>query len=218
MTRDLGEVVQTGYDQALDQYESLEQAEAQWSRWLNDLERRLASGSMVLDLGCATGVPVAARLAQSYQVTGVDISPVQIEQATENVPESEFICADLQAVTFADEHFDAVVCLYTFDHVPRDQHSDLLKRIHGWLRPGALLLLSIEDRDEPGTVARWLGVDMHFSMYDADTTRRLVLDAGFTIERTAVENQIEDQVEIPYTWILARRSVESVRHRFRNSF
>lgn len=50
MTRDLGEVVQTGYDQAVDQYESLEQADAQWprSRWLTDLERRLAPSSSVL--------------------------------------------------------------------------------------------------------------------------------------------------------------------------
>lgn len=166
---------------------------------------------MVLDLGCATGVPVAARLARWYTVTGVDISPVQIEQATENVPEGKFLCADLQTVSFPGEYFDAVVSLYTFDHVSRDQHSELLKRIYRWLRPDGLLLLSIENRDEPGTIAQWLGVDMHFSMFDADTTRRLVLDAGFTIERTAVENQIEGQVEIPYTWILARRPVESAQ-------
>lgn len=211
MTRDLGEVVQAGYDQAVDQYERLEHADAQWprSRWLTDLERRLADGSMVLDLGCATGVPVAARLAQSYRVTGVDISPVQIEQATENVPAGEFVCADIRTVSFPGEHFDAVVSLYTFDHVPRDRHSELLQRIHGWLRPGGLLLLSIENRDEPGAIVEWLGVDMHFSMFDADTTRRLVLDAGFTIERTAVEAQTEDQVEIPYTWILAGKPVES---------
>jgi cyclopropane fatty-acyl-phospholipid synthase-like methyltransferase len=214
MSRDLGEVVQAGYDQAVDQYERLEQAHDQWprSRWLTDLERRLDPGSAVLDLGCATGVPVAARLAQSCRVSGVDISPVQIEQASTNVPEGDFICADLQAVTFPDGHFDAVVSLYTFDHVPRDHYAEQLNRIYGWLRPGGFLLLSIEDRDEPGTVAPWLGVDMHFSMFDADATRRLVLEAGFTIERTAVEDQIEGQVEIPYTWILARRPVESAPH------
>jgi SAM-dependent methyltransferase len=206
--------VQTGYDQAVEQYEILERPDAQWprSRWLADLERRLWPGAMVLDLGCATGVPVAARLARSYAVTGVDISPVQIERAIENVPEGEFICADLHTVSFPGEHFDAVVSLYTFDHVPRDQHAEVVERIYGWLRPGALLLLSIEDRDEPGTIAPWLGVDMHFSMFDADTTRRLVLDAGYEIERTAVENQMEGPAQIPYTWILARRPVESARH------
>jgi hypothetical protein len=50
---------------------------------------------------------------------------------------------------------------------------------------------------------------MHFSMFDADTTRRLVGEAAFTIERTAVEDQIEGQVVIPYTWILARRPLRS---------
>lgn len=165
----------------------------------------------MLDLGCATGLPVDARLARSFRVTGVDISPTQIERAVENVPEGAFICADLQAVTFPEGYFDGVVSLYTFDHVPRDEHLALLRRIHTWLRPGGILLLSIEDRDEPGTVAEWLGVDMHFSMFDADTTRGLVRDAGFTIDQTAVENQIEGQAEIPYTWILAHKPADSAR-------
>lgn len=65
----------------------------------------------------------------------------------------------------------------------------------------------------PEAVAQWLGVDMHFSMFDANTTRRLVREAGFTIERTAIEGQIEGQVEIPYTWILARRPVDSARQK-----
>jgi cyclopropane fatty-acyl-phospholipid synthase-like methyltransferase len=100
MSRDPAEVVQTGYDEAVDQYERLEQADAQWprSRWLADLESCLAPGSAVLDLGCATGVPVAERLAQSYRTTGVDISPIQIEQAARNVPTAHFICADLGRV------------------------------------------------------------------------------------------------------------------------
>ncbi len=106
---------------------------------------------------------------------------------------------------FAPSTFDAVVSLYTFDHVPRAEHRELLGRAHRWLRPGGWFLLSIEDADEPGQTVEWLGVDMHFSMFDAATTRRLVTDAGFLIERTAVETQLERATEIPYTWVLARK-------------
>jgi cyclopropane fatty-acyl-phospholipid synthase-like methyltransferase len=90
-------------------------------------------------------------------VTGVDISPEHIGQATRNVPDAEFSCSDALTVSFPVEHFDAIVSLYTFDHIPRDEHKDLLERPHAWLRPEGLLLLSIEDVDEPGTVANGWG-------------------------------------------------------------
>jgi cyclopropane fatty-acyl-phospholipid synthase-like methyltransferase len=44
---------------------------------------RVSAGSAVLDLGGGCGVPVARRLAPRYAMTGVDLSPVQIERASE---------------------------------------------------------------------------------------------------------------------------------------
>lgn len=204
MSDDLGAVVRTGYDAVMSSYAQLEQARWPRDRWLRGLTTFLAPNAEVLDLGCATGLPTVAELATTFRVTGVDISPAQIEQARVNVPAATFICEDLRTVEFAAGQFDAVVSLYTFDHVPRAQHRALLGRLRRWLSPGGYLLLSIEDADEPGRTVEWLGVDMHFSMFDAEGTRRLVVDAGFVIVRTAVETQIEGDTEIPYTWVLAQ--------------
>jgi len=68
-----------------------------------------------------------------------------------------------------------------------------------------MLLLSIEDLDEPGTVADWLGVDMYFSMFSADAMRQVVREAGFDIEKTALASQAEGETDISYTWSLARK-------------
>ena len=149
---------------------------------------------------------MAAELAGRYRVTGVDISPEHIQQAARNVPGAEFICSDALAVTFSAGHFDAIISLYTFDHIPRDEHRDLLGRLRRWLRPGGLLLLSIEDLDEPGTVTEWQGADMYFSMFSADATRQLVRDAGFDIDKTDLRTQTEGETDISYTWILARKA------------
>lgn len=204
---DPGEIVRAGYDRVAAAYRALEHDSARWPRasWLRRLTESLPPGAAVLDLGCAAGVPVAAELAATYRVTGVDISPEQIGQAARNVPDAEFVCADARAVTFPDGHFDAAVSLYTFDHIPRQEHHLLLGRLHQWLQPGGLLLLSIEDTDEPGTVAQWLGVDMYFSMFGADATRQLVREAGFDIEHTDLSTQTEGETDISYTWILARK-------------
>ena len=204
---DPGEVVRAGYDRVAAQYLALEHDGARWPRasWLKRLTDYLPSGAAVLDLGCASGVPVAAELAKQYHVTGVDISREHIEQAARNVPDAEFVCADARTVTFPDGHFAAAVSLYTFDHVPRQEHRALLERLHQWLRPGGRLLLSIEDSDQPGIVAEWLGVDMYFSMFGADATRQLVRDTGFNIEHTDLAVQTEGGTDIAYTWILARK-------------
>lgn len=139
-------------------------------------------------------------------MTGVDISPEHIGQATRNVPDAEFSCSDALTVSFPVEHFDAIVSLYTFDHIPRDEHKDLLERPHAWLRPEGLLLLSIEDVDEPGTVANGWGSTRTFSMFSAEATRQLVRDVGFAIDKTAIATQTEGETDIAYTWILARKA------------
>ncbi len=46
---------------------------------------------------------------------------------------------------------------------------------------------------------------MFFSAHPAATLRKLVEDAGFEIERTAVEPQCEQGRDVPFTWILARK-------------
>jgi cyclopropane fatty-acyl-phospholipid synthase-like methyltransferase len=208
MTSDPAGIVQAGYDKAAARYRALEHDSARWPRaeWIEELVKRLRPGAAVLDLGCAAGVPVAAGLAGQYRVTGVDISPEHIQQAARNVPDAEFACADARTVTFPDGYFDAIISLYTFDHIPRDEHPDLLERIRRWLRPEGLLLLSIEDLDEPGTVTEWLGVEMYFSMFSADATRQLVRAAGFDIEKTALGTQTEGGTDISYTWVLARKT------------
>lgn len=207
MASEPSEIVRAGYDEAAARYRALEHDSARWPRaeWIGELTRSLQPGAAILDLGCATGIPVAAELARRYRVTGVDISPEHIQQAGRNVPDAEFVCSDALTVTFPPGHFDAIISLYTFDHIPRDEHRGLLERLRHWLRPGGLLLLSIEDQDEPGTVAEWLGVDMFFSMFGADATRQLVRDAGFDIEKTALGIQTEGETDISYTWILARK-------------
>jgi SAM-dependent methyltransferase len=188
MTGDPGEIVRAGYDRVAARYRALEHDGTQWPRaeWIEKLTSRLRPGVGVLDLGCAAGIPVVAELAKRYRVTGVDISPEHIRQAAGNVPDAEFICSDARTVSFPAGRFEAIVSLYTFDHIPRD------------------------DNDEPGIVAEWLGADMYFSMFGADATRQLVRDTGFDIEETALGTQTEGDIAISYTWILARKPSSAI--------
>jgi cyclopropane fatty-acyl-phospholipid synthase-like methyltransferase len=198
--------VAAGYDAVAEAYARLEDGE-EWPRmrWLADLLARLDAGSEVLDLGCGNGVPATEAIARRHRAVGVDISPRQIALARANVPEAEFIERDAASLDFGKERFDAVVSFYMLEHIPRAEHARLLSRVFRWLRPGGYLLMSVEEGEEPGTVAEWLGVPMFFSSFAADTVLGMVRDAGFDVLRQETETQLEGARAVPFRWILARK-------------
>jgi SAM-dependent methyltransferase len=202
---DPSDVVARGYDRVAKAYAALERGDA-WPRmnWVHDVLDRLPPGSRVLDIGCGSGIPATRELAREHVATGVDVSARQIELARQCVPHTRFIHGDILSCTFPESEFDAVVALYVLDHVPRERHAELLRRIAWWLKPGGLLLFTVETEDSPDTVAEWLGVDMYFSCYDEQTTRAIVESVGFEIVRHAIESQDEGGHEVAYLWVLAR--------------
>jgi predicted methyltransferase len=57
----------------------------------------------------------------------------------------------------------------------------MFRAIHRWLKPGGVLLISVEGGDEPAVTGDWLGAPMYYSHFDEETTTRLVRAAGFTV-------------------------------------
>ena len=200
------EVVEAGYDVVADDYAALECAGHEWPRlrWLRDMLARVTPGARVLDVGCGNGIPATREIAGQYKAIGIDISSAQIERATRNVPTAAFKRADLMEVEFT-EPFAAISAFYVIEHVERDHHAEVFARLHRWLVPGGYLLFTIEPEDQPGTVGEWLGRPMYFSQHDADTTLRLLRDAGFDVVDTAIEDQREGDREVTYMWVLAQR-------------
>jgi 2-polyprenyl-3-methyl-5-hydroxy-6-metoxy-1,4-benzoquinol methylase len=184
MTSDESDLVRRGYDALSYHYRSDDSGEGGYAPWLAALRDRLPAGGSVLDLGCGCGVPVARSLAAAgYQLTGVDISEVQIERARHLVPSGSFIRADASEVSFPAASFDAVVCLYALVHMPLDVQPGLLRRAAGWLRPGGWLLAVTGERAWTGTDDNWLGgpATMWWSHADADTYRAWLEDAGLDV-------------------------------------
>lgn len=199
-------VVERGYDQVAHDYARLE-GETEWPRmrWLGKLLNQLGPGSSVLDLGCGSGDPADVEIAKKHKVTGVDISQTQIDLARQNVPTGHFLHGDAGSVEFPAASFDAVVSFYALEHIPREEHETILRRIYQWLRPGGLVLIGMEAGDIEGVLGEWLGVPMFMSCFDPETMTRMVDEAGFELLETAIEAQIERSHDVPYLWLLARK-------------
>jgi SAM-dependent methyltransferase len=152
------DVVRRGYDALSYRYRGDSEEPEPYATWLAQLRERVPAGGAVLDLGCGCGVPLARDLAAGgYEVTGVDLSAVQVERARRLVPAGRFALADATRVGFPPSSFDAVVSLYALIHMPLEEQPPLLGRIGRWLRPGGWLLATTGQRAWTGTEDGWLG-------------------------------------------------------------
>jgi ubiquinone/menaquinone biosynthesis C-methylase UbiE len=124
-------LIAQSYDRIAERYlewraEQHREGAAQWTALLGG---RLEQRSSVLDVGCGARIPLTRMPAETFDVTGVDISTRQIELARRNEPNARFISADICSLDFPPESFNAAVGSYSFIHVPRSEHEALLRKI-----------------------------------------------------------------------------------------
>ena len=185
-------VVREGYDRASHAYrgDDFEYAHSGYAYWLSRFTPGLPEGARVLDLGCGCGVPVSRELARRYDVTGVDISPVQIARARRLVPRARFVCADMAAVAFEPGAFEAAVAFFSLINLPLAEQSTVIERVSHWLAPGGRLLAVVgkwaSTRIEPD-FRGVRGAAMYWSHADVATYRDWFERAGFVIEAEGSE-------------------------------
>lgn len=181
--RDSKTIVREGYDSISRAYRSddFDYESSGYRPLLTEFETYLANGDRVLDLGCGCGVPVAQHLAKRCQVTGVDISPVQIDRAEKLVPGARFVCGDITELDFPASSFDAIVSFYTVIHVPREQQPEMFRKMARWLAPGGMLMLTVAAVEWTGTEAEWHGAEMYWSHAGRDVYCEWLLELGIEI-------------------------------------
>jgi SAM-dependent methyltransferase len=203
-------IVESGYDALGERY-------VEWSarvdgdprdRYLDDLSGRLPDGARVLDLGCGAGLPSTRKLAERFDVVGVDLSARQLELARKNVPGATFVLGDMTRISFPRASFAAITAFYSISHLPREEHATLLGRVVDWLEPGGLFLATLGAGDGPDWTGDWLGVPMFFSSWDADTNRTLLRGVGFELVHDEVVEIHEPEGTVSFLWVLARKPGE----------
>lgn len=116
---------------------------------------RLPPGTTVLDVGC--GIGGSSRiLARDYgfQVTGITISPQQVQRAQALTPpdlSARFQVDDAMAMSFADGSFDVVWSIEAGPHMP--DKAIFAKELLRVLKPGGVLVVADwnqrDDRQQP---------------------------------------------------------------------
>ena len=201
------QLVGAGYDAMADTWEAWKERITGDPRaeWCDELVTRLAKGARVVELGCGGGAAGTARLAQRFQLTGVDLSEEQLRRARERVPAADFLHADFTEIEFVPGSVDAVAAFYSFNHVPRDLLAGLYARVHGWLVPGGLFLTALGTSDTENWTGDFLGAPSYFSSFPPEVNSRMLSEAGFELVRDEVVTIREPEGDATFQWVLARR-------------
>jgi cyclopropane fatty-acyl-phospholipid synthase-like methyltransferase len=177
---DYKDFVRAGYDSCAGAYDQARSKEV--NPELGLLTSRLRDGAQILDIGCGAGIPVSRTLAERFSVIGVDISGEMIKRARANVPRAELLQGDIMTMDFPPGRFDAIVSFHAVFHLPREEHPELFRSIHTWLKPGGYLLATVASHNEaPYTENDFFGVSMYWSNYGLDEYREMLRETGFTL-------------------------------------
>lgn len=100
----------------------------------------LPVGARVLD--CASGTGFGSRFLQEqgFEVTGAEIDPAVVAFAEARYPSVDFVCASADRLPFADNAFEAVLCIETLEHV--DNPGAAISEFARVCRPDGLIALT----------------------------------------------------------------------------
>jgi SAM-dependent methyltransferase len=147
-------------------------------RLLLDLLLSAGPGPEVLNGGAGQGT-LSRKLAElGFEVTSTDVSPDAVEGLRERAP-GRILEADLTALPFAGESFDAAVLGEVLEHIEDDRAA--LSEVARVLRPEGVLALSVPANPKLfGPSDAWAG---HVRRYTRPELLTACSAAGFTVLR-----------------------------------
>jgi 2-polyprenyl-3-methyl-5-hydroxy-6-metoxy-1,4-benzoquinol methylase len=155
------------------------------------LLQRHASGGRLLDIGCSTGLFLAAAREAGWSVQGLEYSPDTSEIARRERG-LDVKTGALESDTFAAHSFDVITLWDVIEHLPDPR--GVLRRIGSILKPGGLLILKTPNADglyprASLIVANRLGFwshpepPGHLYQFSARTLTRMATGTGLSVVR-----------------------------------
>lgn len=136
-----------------------------------------------------------------FRVAGVDVSSSMLRLARVHVPEASFVKMDMRQLGFDADCFDGICAFYSLFHVPREQHLQVLLGFHHLLRQEGILLFS-SGRCAWEGIEDFHGTRMFWSHPDREVTRQLVIDAGFAV----IMSEVQEHGGEEHYWVMANKT------------
>ncbi|RMZ86825.1 hypothetical protein DV736_g5950, partial [Chaetothyriales sp. CBS 134916] len=189
---------------------------------LDWLLAQLPAHSSVLDIGCGTGRPVVAVLADAgHTVLGIDVSGAMIAAAKQNVPNATFEKVDIKDFSPPSrQKFDAITVYFSLiASVTQEEIRKYIAKIYTWLKDdGGIFLFATVPIPGDNLEITWMGRPIVASSLSADEIVESVQAAQFEVLKTesstflpkAAEAGICDKDEVweePHLFVYAKKQI-----------
>lgn len=159
-----------------------------WARrfYAGLVRRYCRPGGRVLEVGCGLG-HVLARLQDSHEAYGIDISEYAVDQARMHAPRAKAEVLAVEGIgQYGNEFFDALIAVHVFEHL--EEPAEVAKTCFDALRPGGVLIMATPNLAAPLKARkgdRWFGYTdpTHISMKVPAVWLTMLRGVGFEVKR-----------------------------------
>jgi len=146
-----------------------------------DFAENLKSGERVLDVGCGTGYPIAAYLAErGFFVHGIDISENMIKKANSlNLANASFELRDFLDYS-SDAKYGAIVAFDSLWYIRHSRQKEVFKKAASLLKDGGMFLFTYGKTDGE-VMGEMFGASFYNSSLDYSVTKDCLIQNGFKI-------------------------------------
>lgn len=148
---------------------------------LQKLRSFLVPRAKVLDVGCAAGRDTRIMKDMGLDVTGSDLAEKLLAIACRENPDISFVLADMRALPFDDQTFDAVWANAVLHHVSKQEMPGVLREFWRLLKPGGTVYVRTKGgegvlRTSEATVN---GKQREFELVTTDELDAMLTDVGY---------------------------------------
>lgn len=141
----------------------------------------LEDGCAALDVGCGTGYPVSASLAErGFYVTGIDLSEKMIGKAKKlRLPHAQFFVHDFLSYR-PRRKFGAIIAFDSLWHIPHGRQREIYPAAASLLSDGGYFLFT-HGKSDGEVTGEMFGQTFYYSALDVGEVRSLLIANGFEI-------------------------------------
>ena len=212
------QLVQEDYDGTVAFYDQRYNAAEEFRKQMEDFLLSLAKNAVVLDCGSGPGKEAGIIAKAALRVVALDLSANMLMKVRENHPHLETVEANMNALPFPDNSFDALWCSRAIIHIPQEDLVQTISEFYRVLKSDGVLGLIFRIPDEdillkeeflPEDAPNSEGLIYYRNLYSEGYMSDILTRVGFALEQKEPGVSIDKEVSL---YIRARkRNTNAVR-------
>lgn len=148
------------------------------------MERYVAAGSKVIDIGCGSGYGTYKLYEAGYDATGIDISKNMVDLANKHFPQKEinYVACSMSDLVYRKETYEGALVVNVFEWFENPQEE--LRNLHNILNKDGYLCITIfgpTAGPRQHSYPRLLGVEAVFNTVMPWEFEKLATSNGFSL-------------------------------------